>query len=91
MSPQTSTANRSQEVTDIRYKFRAKLQQELQRLAHLDQTENCPSYSTWILRAGGGFGDVYEAYLSINGRKVKVALKQMRSYLLTNGEFAKVG
>ena len=79
-----------QAISDIRLKFQERLRQLLEGLAHLDQTGKCSQYETWILKATGGFGDVYKGCLNMNGEEIKVALKLMRSSLCANGEFAKV-
>ena len=89
MSLPMNTANSSQLVLDIRLQFKEKLRRYVDGLPFLDQSENL-SKEPWILRAAGGFGDVYEAYLFVNGNKIKIALKQMRSSLCSDADFAKV-
>ena len=79
-----------QAISDIRLKFQERLRQLLEGLAPLDQTGKCSQYETWILKATGGFGDVYEGSLDIDGEEIRVALKLMRSSLCANGKFAKV-
>lgn len=68
--------------------WQERFQSLLQDYPHLDHSEkDCTDI---VLKDGGGFGDVYEAFLWINGRKVKVALKQMRSYMLRDESFVRV-
>ena len=89
MSSAVDTVDGLSVADDVRYQFREKLRRLLENLAHLDQSGRCSADEPWIFKAAGGFGEVYEAYLVIDGKKVRVALKQMRSYLCTNGDFAK--
>lgn len=82
------TAQAAQHSKDLRFQFQRKLQQLLESHAHLDHSDcRCTDR---ILRAAGGSGDVYEANLWIGEAQIKVALKQMRSYMLKSDNFAKV-
>ena len=77
-------------ASDIRHQFQEKLRLLLENLAHLDQTGKCSVRQSWIYKAEGGFGEVYEGYLYVDEIAIKIALKEMRSSLCTNGNFAKV-
>lgn len=68
--------------------WQERFQSLLQDYPHLDHSEK--ECTDVVLKDGGGFGDIYEAFLWINGRKVKVALKQMRSYMLRDESFVRV-
>lgn len=73
---------------DLRFRFQRKLQDLLESHPHFNHSDcRCTDK---ILRAAGGSGDVYEAKLWMGETPVKVALKQMRSYMLMDDNFAKV-
>lgn len=73
---------------DLRFQFQMKLQHLLEKHPHLNHSgRRCMNK---VLRSGGGSGDVYEAILWIGESRIKVALKQMRSYMLKDDKFAKV-
>lgn len=80
-----STTLRSE---DLRSQFQKKLQQLLESHSHLNHSDR--RRTNVALKDGGGSGDVYEAYLWIGENRVKVALKQIRSYMLKDKNFAKV-
>lgn len=87
-STSTDSSVPTSSPSNDRRHWRERFQSFLQDYPHLDHTEK--ECTNILLKDGGGFGDIYEAYLQVNGRKIKVALKQVRSYMLKDENFVKV-
>lgn len=61
----------------------------LEELTHLNLTKNL-TIEKQIPMAGGGYCDVFIGYVRRGSRRVKVAVRQLRTYIMLERDFKKV-
>ena len=73
---------------DLRRQFQERIHRFIQDY-EFDQSQNLCDEPR-VFKAYGGFADVYQGYLRVNMKKVKVTFKQLRINLCENGNLPEV-